>query len=175
MQERAEHSAVADMAAKRDVFERLSELRGSRTIIVGVGNILKGDDGAGPVLCGQLSGRTCAELVDAGTVPENYIHRIIERAPENLVVIDAVDFGASAGTVRAFEPEQLSSSAISTHSLSPRLFADMVSQALDVDVCFVGIQPAHVRLGESLSPQVSRAVKELADVLAGVFRPGGRG
>ncbi len=163
------------MAAKRDVFERLGELRGSRTIIVGVGNVLKGDDGAGPVLCGRLAGRTSAELIDAGTVPENYIHRIIKRAPENLVVVDAIDFGASAGTLGTFKAEQMSSSAISTHSLSPKLFTDMISQALDINVCFVGIQPAHVRLGESLSAQVSRAVDELADILAGIFPPGGPG
>jgi len=59
-----------------ELFEQLNKLRGSKTVIVGMGNVLKGDDGAGPLICQQLNGKVCAELIDAGTVPENYIQTI---------------------------------------------------------------------------------------------------
>jgi len=159
------------MGDDQQLLEHLNKLRYSKTIIVGIGNTLKGDDGAGPVICERLAGKICAEVIDSGTVPENYIQPIIKKAPQNLLIIDAIDFGASPGTIEIFEPEQLDSSVISTHTLSPRLFADTVCQSIKVDVYFVGIQPMHTRLGDSMSPQVCQAVRQLAQTLIDVFPP----
>ena len=160
---------------------QLNKLRGSKTLIVGIGNLLKGDDAVGPLVCQQLTGKICAELIDAGTVPENYIQPIIEKAPQNLLIIDAVDFGAPPGTIRIFRPEQLGSLVISTHTLSPRLFIDMVrrnikvdprpSETGGVDVYFVGVQPAQTQLGQSLSDEVKQAVQQLTHTLAEIFPP----
>ncbi len=165
------------MGTDQQLLRQLNKMRNSATLIVGIGNLLKGDDGVGPLVCEQLAGKTSAELIDAGTVPENYIQPIIKKAPRNLLVIDAIDFGAPAGTIRIFEPERLNSYALSTHTLSPRLFVDMVCQNLrrdpalrePVDVYFVGIQPEQTQLGESVSPQVSHAVQQLSQILAELF------
>jgi len=155
------------------LFEQLNKLRGSDTVIVGIGHLLKGDDGAGPLVCQQLRRtKVCAELIDAGCVPENYIQPIIKKAPQNLLIIDAIDFGASAGTVNIFKPEQLSSLVISTHALSPHLFVDMICRTMKVDVYFVGIQPAQMQLGQSVSAQVSKAVRWLVRTLTEIFPPG---
>jgi len=160
------------MGTDEQLFEQLNKLRGSATVIVGIGNTLKGDDGAGPLVCQQLQhAKVCAELIDAGNVPENYIQLIIKKAPQNLLIIDAIDFGASPGTIGIFKPEQLNSSVFSTHVLSPRLFVDMVCQNIKVDVYFVGIQPAQTQLGQSISPQVSQAVRRLTDTLIEIFPP----
>ncbi len=189
------HDEIA-MGTDERLFERLNKLRDSATVIVGIGNILKGDDGAGPLVCEQLTGKVCAELIDAGTVPENYIQPIIKKAPRNLLIIDAIDFGAPAGTINIFKPEQLNSSVFSTHTLSPRLFADMVCRNIkgvpqtrnsagtpfcetmqngnpfegpNVDVYFVGIQPGQTQLGQSISPGVGRAIRRLVRVLTEIF------
>ena len=160
------------MGTDRQLFEQLSKLRGSKTLIVGIGNKLKGDDGAGPVVCEELQQAGIkAEIIDAGTVPENYIQRIIKKAPRSLLIIDAIDFQAPPGTIEIFKPQQINSTVISTHTLSPRLFADMVSRNIKVDVYFVGIQPAHTRLGDSMSPQVCQAARRLAQTLIDVFPP----
>ncbi|MHC4171877.1 MAG: hydrogenase 3 maturation endopeptidase HyCI [Planctomycetota bacterium] len=165
------------MDTDEQLLQQLNKLRNSATLIVGIGNVLKGDDAVGPLVCEQLAGKIRAELIDAGTVPENYIQPIIKKAPQNLLVIDAIDFGAPAGTIRMFKPERLNSHAFSTHTLSPRLFVDMVCQNIRVgdparrepDVYFVGIQPAQTQLGESVSPQVSQAIQQLSQILADVF------
>ena len=157
------------MGADQQLLQLLKKLRCSKTLIVGIGNTLKGDDGAGSVVCEKLAGKICAEVIDAGTVPENFIHPIIKKAPQNLLIVDAIDFGASPGTIRVFMPEQLDSSVISTHTLSPRLFADMVCQSIKVDVYFLGIQPAQIKLGQSISPQVSRASQWLSRALIEIF------
>ncbi len=157
------------MGTNQQLRQQLNKLRNSATVIVGIGNVLKGDDGVGPLVCEQLAGKTSAELIDAGTVPENYIQPIIKKAPQNLLVIDAIDFGAPAGTIRMFEPERLNSYALSTHTLSPRLFIDLVCQDIKVNVYFVGIQPAQTQLGQSISPQASEAVQRLSQILAEIF------
>ena len=158
-----------DMGTNQQLFEKLSKLRDSSTIIVGIGNTLKGDDGAGPLVCEQLRGNVCAEIIDAGTVPENYIQTIIKKAPQNLLIIDAIDFGALAGTINIFKPEQLDSFAFSTHTLSPRLFVDMVCKYIKVDVYFIGIQPAQMQLGQPQSEQVNEAIQWLAGTLIEIF------
>lgn len=157
------------MGTDKQLFEQLNKLSGPKTIIVGIGNILKGDDGAGPLVCQQLNGKISADLIDAGTVPENYIQTIIKKTPQNLLIIDAVDFGASPGTINIFKPEQLNSFAFSTHTLSPHLFVDMIRSELEVDVHLVGIQPAQTKLGQSISPQVSRAVQWLTRTFTEIF------
>jgi hydrogenase 3 maturation protease len=158
------------MATDQQLFEQLNALRGSRTLIVGIGNTLKGDDGAGPLVCERLREvDISAEVIDTATVPENYIQPIVEKAPRNLIIIDAVDFGASPGATSLFKPEQLNSFAFSTHTLSPRLFVDMIRSQIEVQVYFVGIQPENIRLGQPLSLPVSRAVECVSEVLAEVF------
>jgi len=157
------------MVGNEQVFEQLNKLRNSRTLIVGIGNTLKGDDGAGPLICQQLAGRTSAELIDAATVPENYIRHIIKKAPRNLLIIDAIDFGDSPGTIKIFKPEQLNSLVISTHILSPRIFVDMITQVINVDVYFIGVQPAQTALGQFLSDDIREALQGLAALLVEIF------
>lgn len=161
------------MGDEEEPLRLLNKLRGSKTVILGIGNLLKGDDGAGPLLCQKLlKAGISADVIDAGTVPENYIQSIIKKAPQNLIIVDAIDFGASPGDVRIFKPEELSSLVISTHTLSPRLLVDMICKSIKVDVHFVGIQPAQTQLGQPITPQVSRAVQRITDVLTEIFPPG---
>ena len=160
------------MGTDEQLFEQLNKLRNSKTLIVGIGNTLKGDDGTGPLVCQQLNGKTCAELIDTGTVPENYIQPIIKKAPQNLLVIDAIDSGALPGEITIFKPEQLNFLVTSTHTLSPNLFVNMVCQDIKVDVYFIGIQPAQTQLGQSVSVVVSQAIQRLAHTLTEIFPPG---
>ena len=158
------------MGTNEQLLRQLNRLCGTTTLIVGIGNTLKADDGAGPLVCQQLQrAKISANLIDAGTVPENYIQRIIKKAPQNLLILDAVDFGASPGTIEIFKPEQLSSLIISTHTLSPRIFVDMIQKSIDVDVYFLGIQPAQTQLGQPLSDEVNYAIQNLTDILTQIF------
>ncbi|MBN1456855.1 MAG: hydrogenase 3 maturation endopeptidase HyCI [Sedimentisphaerales bacterium] len=160
------------MSTEERLFDQLSPLRNSKTLIVTIGNVLKGDDAVGPLLCQKLAGKISAEIIDAGTVPENYIQFIIKKAPENLLIIDAVDFMGSAGEIRMFEPDQLSSFIMSTHSLSPRVFVDMIMQEIDVQVYFLGIQPVQIQMGEPLSAEVDKASRQVETMLTEIFISG---
>ena len=152
-----------------DVKVVLRKLGGSKIVILGVGNVLKGDDAAGPILCERIAAKVSAPVIDAGAVPENYIQRIKNHKPQNVLVIDVVDFGATPGTIQIFTREQLNSFSVSTHVLSPRLFADMVAKDITGGVYFIGIQPAHTHLGQPISVEVNHAIETVMAVLSQLF------
>ncbi len=146
-----------------NLSRQLGKLNPVKTVIIGIGNTLKGDDGAGLYLCDILKDKIAAEVIDAGSTPENYIAGIVKMSPEKLLVIDAADFGAAPGTVKIFDIKDLSRFLFSTHSLSPHLFVETIRSEVNVDVIFIGIQPASMKLGQGLSKQVSDAIAVLAD------------
>jgi len=141
----------------------LGKLNPAETVIVGIGNVLKGDDGAGPGVCSILKGKIIAEVFDAGTSPENYIGRIVRMSPKKLLIIDAIDFGKLPGTIKVFKTQDLKQFTLSTHCLSLHLFVQAITSEIDTEVFFIGIQPAHLHLGRDLSKQVAGAVAALAN------------
>jgi len=162
------------MQDEKQVREFLSRFRNTQIHILGIGSELKGDDGAGPLLCQKLKEADIrVEITDAGTVPENYIQSIVKRSPENILIIDAIDFSAPAGEIKIFTVEELSTFAFSTHALSPHLFIDMIKQQIDVQIYIIGIQPGSTGFGRELSHEVQRAVEHLIELLTETFSFGG--
>ncbi len=159
------------MTNDKEGLKPLRTLGGKKTVIIGMGNSLKGDDGIGPFVCNELSKKAlAADIINAGTVPENYIQRIIKMEPDALLVIDAIDFGGEAGRIRLLRPEQLNKSAFSTHTLSPHLFIEMIQQSKKVDVYIIGIQPKQIKLGEGISKEVRQSAEELVSELIKIFK-----
>ena len=134
-------------------------------LIVGVGNTLRGDDGVGPLVCHELKAILPDRVIDAGTVPENYIGKIIKKAPQALVIIDAIDHNAQPGDIRVFRADEINSMAISSHSLSPALFVDVILNDISPDVYIVGIQPKHLSLGCPPCLEVSRSAQTLVSLI----------
>ncbi|MHC4525158.1 MAG: hydrogenase 3 maturation endopeptidase HyCI [Planctomycetota bacterium] len=151
------------------IFTSLRNMLPADILLVGVGNSLKADDGIGPDICSRLKEVIPDNVIDTGTVPENYIQVIIKKAPKVILFIDATDFGAPAGTIKIFDPSQLSSGGITTHTLSPRLLADMIAQNIPVTIYFIGIQPKSVEIGCPISWEVDLAKKELLKTFKDLF------
>lgn len=153
------------MPTPNDTQKKLLTLTGPNTLIVGIGSTLKGDDGVGPFICGKLKKFMPDRIIDAATVPENYIQPIISKNPEVLLIIDAIDFGGSVGEIQILEPEQIHSVSLSTHIPSPRLFLDVIYRSINPKVVFLGIQPGQTEFGFPLSAEVKRTATLLAEVL----------
>ena len=143
-----------------------SRLKGVVTII-GVGNIMRGDDGCGPKLIESLKKKNIsASLFDCGTVPENYIFPILATSCDTVILVDAADFGMSPGSIKVFSLNEVSGSGLSTHNFSLRLFTDLLTTGKDnLNIFVVSIQPKTIGLGESLSEEVLSGI----DALAGIF------
>ena len=134
--------------------------------LVGIGNRLRGDDGAGPALCDRLVGRFGGEAIDAGVAPENHLERVATSPAELVLVVDAADFGGAPGEVRILSPDEMVSGGVSTHACSPGLLVDYLCARRDepLTVVFVAVQPLDAT-GASLSPSVARGLDRLAESL----------
>jgi len=89
-----------------------------KTLFVGIGNVLKKDDGVGVFISQNLEKNA---LVDALTVEvsiENYIGKINSLAPEKLILIDCVDFGKDAGYYKLTDLNTMRDFTTNTHNIS---------------------------------------------------------
>jgi hydrogenase 3 maturation protease len=146
--------------------ELTARLEGKRFGVVGVGNTLKGDDGAGPALAALLAARGAGfPFVDASEVPENYGGWVEKQGLEAVVFVDAVDFGGAPGEWRVVPFEDLMHSASSTHRLSLHFLIRYLTERWKGEALLVGVQPKSLKLGEGLSPEVARGTEALATVL----------
>lgn len=149
-----------------------------RTAVLGVGNKLWGDDGAGPELLKRLTEEWAMRgtpsnaegrcfFIDAGDFPEDWLIRVADLAPDVILVIDAMELHAEPGSMAVLQPEALPDSVCySSHRLPLRtllrLWEERGSRAF-----VVGIQPKDTTFGEGLSPEVQGSVDSLARFFSG--------
>jgi hydrogenase 3 maturation protease len=143
--------------------------RPARIAILGVGNELNGDDAAGVRVVRELAARLAATpgvlLIDGGTAPENFTGPLRRFRPDLVLEIDAADFNAAPGTTRWIDWRRADGLSASTHTLPPSVLARYLVCELGCEVALVGIQPADLTFGERMSPEVEKAVTDLAGEL----------
>jgi hydrogenase maturation protease len=147
-----------------------ASLHQGETLILGVGNPLYGDDGAGPRLVEMLAERNLppnVQVQDAG-LPGWGLPSWLE-GWKTVFLVDAVDMGLEAGSWRRFRPEEvklwLQDGELSLHQ--PDLACGLaLAQALDLlpeQLVLYGVQPGQTDPGAPLSQQVSASLRGLAD------------
>jgi hydrogenase 3 maturation protease len=147
------------------MLELLSKRLEGRVMILGVGNTLRGDDGVGPYLVKQLEGRVDAILLDCGEVPENFLGKITEIQPDNILIIDAVNLGADPGAVAILHENELASAGWSTHHASIKLFLKCLKADTRSKVLIIGIQPKSTGFGTEMSAEVRKTVSLLREII----------
>ncbi len=145
--------------------ELIERLRGKRFGVVGIGNVVRGDDGAGCMLIERLGGDFPMPIVDCAEVPENYGGWVERRDLDSVVYVDAVDFGGEPGEVRIVELEKMMQSATSTHHLSLHYMVRFLKEEWRGDAMMVGIQPVSIGVGEPVCDEVMAGVEKLAAIL----------
>jgi len=133
-------------------------------MLLGVGNRLSRDDGAGPALAQRLQGSDWV-AIDCGTSLENAGGYVRREHPDLLVIADAARMGLAPGAVRRLRPDSVDRMLASTHGLPLTFFLDRLADVAG-DVVILGIEPADVSFGEAMTAAVRDAVTNLADVLA---------
>ena len=140
----------------------------TRTIVIGLGNPLMGDDGAGVAALERLrldwELPAEVELVDGGTWGMNLLP-LVESA-ERLILLDAIRTGAPPGTLTVLERSELPryfSLKLSPHQIDLRevLALAELRGALPDDLVALGVEPARVEMEMSLSPPVRAALGKL--------------
>ncbi|MCK5568580.1 MAG: hydrogenase maturation protease [Spirochaetes bacterium] len=129
--------------------------------MVGVGNILMGDEGVGIEVVNILEKKSYTgdiELIDAGTSFFNIVSDL--RSFEKVIIIDAVNGGREAGTVYRFKPGDIEEAGspvtISLHDFGvlESIKLERVLGKFPDEVVFFGIEPYKIELSMELSPQI---------------------
>lgn len=139
----------------------------SKIIILGVGNELKSDDGAGPYVIDRL-GDVSSEnviLIDAQTVPENFTGKIRKEQPSHLVIVDACLMDEEPGTVKIVNRDDFNNIGISTHSMSLSYFVKYLEQDNSFNVTFIGIEPELMEFANALTPKVKEGADNLIEII----------
>lgn len=140
-----------------------SHLQG-KVVILGIGNTFRSDDGVGSLLANRIKDKVPYIVYDAGSSPENYLGKIIQDKPDNIIIIDAVDFGASPGEFRVLEVNDIKTiNLFSTHNASLSLAINYLQNNLKVDIIILIIQPKTITFGDSLSPEISATLNKLEE------------
>lgn len=140
-----------------------------KTLILGIGNTLLRDEGAGihaiRMLAQQTAGRDDIELLDGGTLSFT-LAGAIEDA-EQLIVIDAAQLGGDPGMTRVFEGEQMDAyvggnrkRSVHEVGLADLLMIACLADHLPQKRALIGIQPHDIDWGEQPSPFVAAAIPQ---------------
>lgn len=110
---------------------------GTRTAVLGIGSG-HGDDFAGPYIVQNITATERIIPFDCGTTPENFLGKVESANPDQILIIDAADFGGQPGEARIIDPSKIQLS-VSTHNPTGMLITYLTTIA---PVAVLGIQPA---------------------------------
>jgi hydrogenase maturation protease len=141
-----------------------------RTLVLGIGNTLLGDEGVGVhamhALETLLAGATDVDFVDGGTLSFS-LSRAIEDAAQ-LLVIDAAQLDAEPGTSAIFSGERMDafiggSRKLSVHEVS---LLDLMAIArltgrLPQQRALIGVQPGTIGWSETPTAAVAAAIPQV--------------
>ena len=153
----------------------MTELRAT-TIIIGVGNESRGDDGAGTATARLLKSRITSDIAVLEQSGEGTALMDAWHGASRVILIDAVCSGVTPGTIHrvdaAATPLPKSIFPCSSHSFG---LADAVEMAralheLPTQAMIYGIEGSSFDEGVSLSPAVEIAIRSVADEVQRVIQ-----
>ena len=139
-------------------------------VVIGVGNVLLGDDAAGVRTIEALEAAAQADpgilppgtrLVDGGTLGLELLGTV--RGSRGLVLVDAIRLGGSAGEVRTLAAEEVDAVGGAPDGGAGTAVGELLSMArlmgwLPTEVALVGIEVGDLDVGLRLSPEVADAI-----------------
>lgn len=144
-----------------------------KTLILGVGNTILSDEGAGVRAIERLQERYTipgwAQVMDGGTLGLDLLYYL--EGVERLVIVDAVETGEAPGTIIRLENDEVPAFLalrMSPHQLGipDMLFAAKLRDLYPASVVLWGIQPGSLEVGLELSPPVAARLDALVDGVA---------
>ena len=141
-----------------------------KTGIIGIGNLLRKDDGVGIVLLELLVKRKKEfpkniEFIDGGTGGMNLLHLLAQF--DTVLLIDAVDFKGRPGEARVFSLKDIQSQKkpvmMSTHDpdFLNLLRLSQAFKELPETLVIFGVQPRDVSHGMGLSKEIETVIDHL--------------
>ena len=143
-------------------------LGAERVVLVGIGNPFRRDDFVGVELVRNLRNKVSESvcLIEAESVPENYLEQIINFSPTHILLIDAGLINMEPGSQKLADPSFIiRKTSLSTHTLPLRVFYDYLMKTTNAKIGLLIIQPKDTSFAEGLTPILQQSVNELTKLL----------
>jgi len=143
-----------------------------RVLILGLGNLLLGDEGVGVQVAEELKGLELPDgvsVVEGGTAGLGLIG--LMEGYQKVIIVDAADMGRPPGCVLRFTPLEAqlktAEAPLSLHQIGlGEVLA--LAEALEVapaELVIIGIQPSRVEMGAGLSSEVEGAIPQIIRII----------
>jgi hydrogenase maturation protease len=145
----------------------MSKSRPASTVVLGLGNVIHSDDGAGVHALQRLQEASDVpqdvELIEGGTLGLELLPYLWDAT--RILVLDAVDVGQPAGTVVSLTGDEIrrlrGGGSVHLVGLADLLGALQLVAKPAQEVILLGVQPASTDWGTELSPAVEAAIPQL--------------
>ena len=127
-------------------------MNSNKNILMGVGNILRGDDGIGSIIAKSFKDNDWLSL-DCGVAPENYTSIIKKNSPELLIILDVVEMDLKPGELRIINSKKIAALHLTTHSMPLSFLITYLKDYVE-KIIFIGIQPKKIAFSDSINPEV---------------------
>jgi hydrogenase 3 maturation protease len=142
-------------------LKKLLFRKDKKILFVGIGNLLKKDDGAGVYISSNIKKTARVSALTVEVSIENYIGKINSLAPDILVLIDCVEMGLTPGTCKLMSIRQINDLTFNTHNISLK----RLSEFFKMPVYLLGIQPEKVDFGENISYLVKEEAEKIINTI----------
>jgi hydrogenase 3 maturation protease len=121
-------------------------------LFVGIGNVLRKDDGVGVYISRRIKETERAFALTVEVSIENYIGKINSLNPGLLILMDCMELYQPPGSCRLIPLDNIADQTFNTHNISLVRLGDFFRMPLRI----LGIQPQHIDFGEHLSDPVKK-------------------
>ncbi len=139
-----------------------------RKFVVGIGNVLLGDEGVGCHVVHALEGIPLPDvkIIDGGTCPDAF--QLLEDA-DKLVIVDAVKGGGTPGQIYRFHLEDITLEQkpfLSLHDVG--LVDNLMLMKLWRNIgeaVIIGVEPREINWGLELSPELQEKMPQIIETI----------
>jgi hydrogenase 3 maturation protease len=132
-------------------------------ILMGIGNILRGDDGIGSFIANNFEADDWLSL-NCGVVPENFTSIVKKNKPNLVVIIDVVEMELEPGEFRIISPAKIKDMHLTTHTI-PLSFLISYLESFTRKIIFIGIQPKIINYSFSICPEILKSSHKIIEIL----------
>lgn len=134
-------------------------------MLMGLGNICRGDDGIGSFIAQNFQSDDWLVL-DCGTTPENFTSLVKKTQPEYLVIVDAAQMNLKPGEFRVILPEKIDKFYLTTHNIPLSLLISYLDEWTE-KIILIGIQPERMEDFQEISKRLQDSARKLIEILKG--------
>jgi len=145
--------------------KRKSSQQRKNYMLMGLGNICRGDDGIGSFIAQNFQSDDWLVL-DCGTTPENFTSLVKKTQPEYLVIVDAAQMNLEPGEFRVIPSERIDKFYLTTHNIPLSLLISYLDKWVG-KIILIGIQPERMEDFQRISERVQDSARNIIEILKG--------